>query len=409
MVKGESRWVEGLSEPTPLRTGTTFEVYSVRERGALRLLLIAHPKLDLDEAMARAERLAEAHEVLAGEHIPALLRRGVWASRPWLLLDAPAVVDGDELLRTQLDRGQRQPYNAAIGLLLRLSETLQRMHARVSKLTGRPFALGALGLANLYFSADGAMWLLGAGDNGFARAPTALPMVLAPEVALGESAAPSADGFALSALMRAMVPYVALPGPIERVLRGHDANTPLGVMVHQTNAQVWGLPHALRPSLTTLDRVFRGVLRLVGETPSYEAHCALVAELLRHDELQPHGGARPTLEVADDGSWFSFNAQPLQRLASRAALRRVLLCILSRAEQGETCDVWALLDAGWPGERVEPEAGANRVYVAVSSLRRMGLRDAIERFDAGYRLVPGVEVLRRQASLGPSKVVGSAA
>ncbi|MDB4928376.1 MAG: hypothetical protein JWM10_860, partial [Myxococcaceae bacterium] len=39
-------------------------------------------------------------------------------------------------------------------------------------------------------------------------------------------------------------------------------------------------------------------------------------------------------------------------------------------------------------------AGAHRVHVAVAELRKMGLRGALERFDAGYRLAPGLSVRR---------------
>ena len=43
---------------------------------------------------------------------------------------------------------------------------------------------------------------------------------------------------------------------------------------------------------------------------------------------------------------------------------------------------------GWPGEQVEPEVGANRVHVALAHLRRLGMRDVIERCTRGYRLTP---------------------
>ena len=47
-------------------------------------------------------------------------------------------------------------------------------------------------------------------------------------------------------------------------------------------------------------------------------------------------------------------------------------------------------EAGWPGERTLPEAGANRVYSAVRDLRKLGLRDVLVRADDGYRLDPRV-------------------
>ena len=42
-----------------------------------------------------------------------------------------------------------------------------------------------------------------------------------------------------------------------------------------------------------------------------------------------------------------------------------------------------LLQRGWPGEQVTVEAGANRVYVALAQLRRLGMRDVIERCEHG--------------------------
>ncbi|MDB4932591.1 MAG: Signal transduction response regulator, partial [Myxococcaceae bacterium] len=44
----------------------------------------------------------------------------------------------------------------------------------------------------------------------------------------------------------------------------------------------------------------------------------------------------------------------------------------------------------WPGERVLPEAGAERVYTAVRTLRTMGLRGLLVRRDGGYALDPAV-------------------
>ncbi len=46
----------------------------------------------------------------------------------------------------------------------------------------------------------------------------------------------------------------------------------------------------------------------------------------------------------------------------------------NREAPGASLTVQDLLEAGWPGERPMAEAGANRVYVALTKLRRMGLR-----------------------------------
>ncbi len=52
------------------------------------------------------------------------------------------------------------------------------------------------------------------------------------------------------------------------------------------------------------------------------------------------------------------------------------------------------MELGWPDERVEHEAGLNRVYVTMNRLRRQLPDGALQRFDDGYRLAPEVTVRR---------------
>ena len=47
-----------------------------------------------------------------------------------------------------------------------------------------------------------------------------------------------------------------------------------------------------------------------------------------------------------------------------------------------------VLAAGWPGERVLPEAGAKRVRTAIWSLRKAGLGEPLETVGDAYRLDP---------------------
>jgi hypothetical protein len=54
----------------------------------------------------------------------------------------------------------------------------------------------------------------------------------------------------------------------------------------------------------------------------------------------------------------------------------------------------ALFAAGWPGEQAHPEAERNRVYAALSELRRLGLRELLQSRDDGYLLDPGRSVTR---------------
>ena len=83
---------------------------------------------------------------------------------------------------------------------------------------------------------------------------------------------------------------------------------------------------------------------------------------------------------------------PAIDLERRPTLRRVLdgLVLRRRTAPGQPMDLEALLAAGWPGERVQPQAAANRVYVAIATLRKLGLRDVILSREDGYLLDPEV-------------------
>ncbi len=77
-------------------------------------------------------------------------------------------------------------------------------------------------------------------------------------------------------------------------------------------------------------------------------------------------------------------------ISSRRAPSALLRALASARKQrsGASLTVDALFDAGWPNERALPAAAASRVYVAISTLRKMGLKDLLIRDDAGYRLDP---------------------
>lgn len=83
-------------------------------------------------------------------------------------------------------------------------------------------------------------------------------------------------------------------------------------------------------------------------------------------------------------------------LARRESLWRVLEGLLAEhaAHPGRPMPVEAMLAAGWPGERVLRGAAANRVYVAVATLRSVGLRDVLLSREGGYCLDPRCVVRR---------------
>jgi len=77
--------------------------------------------------------------------------------------------------------------------------------------------------------------------------------------------------------------------------------------------------------------------------------------------------------------------QPLRRLVAALARRRV-------DAPGESVALEELIEAGWPGERVRHEAAVNRVHVALTTLRKLGLRELLVSGEHGYLLSPAVPV-----------------
>jgi hypothetical protein len=84
-------------------------------------------------------------------------------------------------------------------------------------------------------------------------------------------------------------------------------------------------------------------------------------------------------------------------LESRAPLRRIVARLVEErvARPGAALDVEAILGAGWPGERVTYQAGLNRVKVALSTLRKLGFREVLQRSEEGYRFDPEVPLVER--------------
>ncbi|WP_437925431.1 tetratricopeptide repeat protein [Sorangium sp. So ce291] len=81
-------------------------------------------------------------------------------------------------------------------------------------------------------------------------------------------------------------------------------------------------------------------------------------------------------------------------LRERHAARRLLLALAEqqRCAPGRGLSLAALKEAGWPGERILPEAAANRIYVAMNQLRKLGLKPWLRRDGEGYLLDPALPV-----------------
>jgi predicted ATPase len=102
------------------------------------------------------------------------------------------------------------------------------------------------------------------------------------------------------------------------------------------------------------------------------------------------------LDVGPDGRWFSLQGRARVSLARRRSLQRLFAYLVRMREgrPGVGASWQELLAAGWPGEKVVPSAGQRRAYVAVATLRTLGLAEVLLHTDDGYLVDPAV-VLRR--------------
>lgn len=99
--------------------------------------------------------------------------------------------------------------------------------------------------------------------------------------------------------------------------------------------------------------------------------------------------------VARSGAFFDAPGVGRVSLDSRKVLAGLLRVLASAHERapGRPISVAELVAAGWPGEKILPRSGASRVYVSITSLRKMGLRDALDRTADGYSLDPAVRLI----------------
>ncbi len=151
---------------------------------------------------------------------------------------------------------------------------------------------------------------------------------------------------------------------------------------------------ALGPEAKTNESFTQAVRILAGsdETPA-GIHPRIAA---RYRKKTRSDAAGPALTLLHNGLRFRVDGAEEVDLSRRGSLRRMLLAFVDAREKtpGTTLDVHQLLDAGWPGERVLPEAGANRVYTAIRHLRNMGMKDVLVTRDGGYLLAPDVTIQR---------------
>lgn len=351
--------------------------------GTLRALQaeIAHELDDLDEAERLAARAVEA----LSERPHARQRAEVELERAWIAMSSGQLDHAAERLRHAHDaiHTARSGTLAARYELVRAAhelasaptpatrERLDRALLAAQRRKDARHAAQALALSALYDAMQGAS---DAADEGLALA----------RGHLGRAATPW-DAAALEVIEALVIALDdATPAQITRAeevlltwrqrldARTSEAPEAMGLGV-RTSRLAFAL-ELLRAHLAALAIAHSGVSSLE----------ELTSELVEH-----------ALVVDEGCAWFKLPGQPRARLGRKALLRRLLhaLVVQRLDAPGQALSTDALIEAGWPGEYMLPEAGANRLYVSIKRLRSLGIDAILITDSSGYLLDPEVPLI----------------
>lgn len=169
-------------------------------------------------------------------------------------------------------------------------------------------------------------------------------------------------------------------------LETHDPQAAKALLqrIRQRIERAHRAPTAGAPSPAELSDDVRSGLRILN---------AALGRLSAEAAEEPSANA---LVIAPNAGQYRPPGGEWEDLRQHPVLRRILFALVEqrRAQPGVGLSMDAIQRAAWPGERIQVEAAANRIYVAVSKLRRRGLRDFIRSQDDGYALDPGLDVQR---------------
>lgn len=169
---------------------------------------------------------------------------------------------------------------------------------------------------------------------------------------------------------------------------------------------------------------FRGALRESVVERLEEASCALHASRTTRARAQAYRNLKPfeyhgwdharlsyallrqKFPTVPVETWFAFDGEAFLvcdnrgkrsiDLSRRRALARIIeLLVHHHAEAArQSVDPQTLIHYAWPNEIILPGAALNRLYVAIATLRALGLRDLIVRSGRGYALASHVHLAR---------------
>lgn len=393
-------------EPLPIRSRGAFQLLSAKREDDGRPCVLVLPGANANPTLIRAalEEVRRVHSLLNHPLIPRVTQLADLDGTPCLELDCDATMDGDDMLRLVAESEQRVPYPGGDGFIASLRKALQSAHAAIDPTTGRGVHLGRISLRNVLFNPAGRWYLIGFGrnfpierENGALDGETVF--FAAPELSSGAPASPMGDYVALLLFMRSFMPYVESMDALGRILRGdiQVMDGELFKILTWIEVRIFAAPAMLRASMDEAITAADRVRAILGHTPDADAFSRFLAELISSGESPPalEGtagvGGPLTLSLGLDAEWIA-GPDGVRHRPGRSTKRIVQELVARHRRSADALSVQELLDVGWPGERPIAQAGANRVYVELNRIRRMGLRDLLERTTDGYRLAPETQV-----------------
>jgi predicted ATPase len=174
-------------------------------------------------------------------------------------------------------------------------------------------------------------------------------------------------------------------------------------LAEAARARVRGDEPALRERFDAvaerIEQARAGASSLVERSDDARSAIRLLSDWL--DQLDPSGNFTGSLSatallVGPDAQWCRPPDEAYQDLRRKRAARALLVALVDQHQRarGQALSPDTLIAAGWPGETLVASAGQNRLHVALNQLRKLGLRQSLQRDDAGYLLDPSLEVQR---------------
>lgn len=388
-----------FGELTPISATSAFRLSAARDHQTNRRVVLVEALRRTPASEAALRRLALAHTQPPHPALAPTLEGEDFIADGMVVLDVPACVDLDGLTHFGADSRTRATHSEADGFIVTLRDALLASAREPDRDPSSRF-IGTLCFGNVLFARDGRFWIVGLGHNAAVQDEHGALVARtrffqAPEISVGGQASERSDFVAVLMLLRGMLAFVDINSSIARAISGNS----LSEDIELVRRIVWIERHVVhaspsdRASVEETIEVSNRVRELIGCRPDPAAFENCVARVLGRALGPLHEATRPALRTSETGAFIERGQGPRVDLSRRTVLARMLVVLVRNRidNPGASLDVASLCAACWPGERILPSAAANRVYVAISGLRRAGLAEDLEHSPAGYRIATSVE------------------